>query len=143
MIKKIYNVKYYCLIMRKNILNITINKPLEEVFEFTTNPKNTNLWISTIIEEQADPYPPRIGTIYKNRGTSSEWDYYQVVEFEKNKTFTLCDTDHNYFVKYSYKKITETKAMMEYCEWVEKGELKKPFTKDVLQQLKEIMENQK
>jgi uncharacterized protein YndB with AHSA1/START domain len=32
--------------MRENKILIVIDKPVKEVFEFTTNPKNTPLWIS-------------------------------------------------------------------------------------------------
>jgi polyhydroxyalkanoate synthesis regulator phasin len=129
--------------MQKNVISIVINKPVDDVYEFTTNPKNTHLWISTIKEEKADSYPPKIGTVYKNRGVDTDWDFYKVIELEKNKLFTLSDLENNYFVKYTYKKITATKTEMEYDEWVEKGELKKPFTKEVLQQLKDKMENKK
>ncbi|MCK4635383.1 MAG: hypothetical protein KAT04_05335 [Methylococcales bacterium] len=54
--------------MKKNKITIIIDKPIEEVFEFTTNPKNTHLWISSIEEEIVDEYPPKIGTQYKNTG---------------------------------------------------------------------------
>ncbi len=33
--------------MKRNRLNVIIEKPVEEVFEFTTNPKNTPSWICT------------------------------------------------------------------------------------------------
>jgi len=48
--------------MKENKISIIINKPIEEVFEFTTNPKNTHLWITSIVEEVSDEYPPKIGT---------------------------------------------------------------------------------
>jgi uncharacterized protein YndB with AHSA1/START domain len=46
--------------MKENKLTITINKPIDYVFEFTTNPKNTPLWFSTIAEEKASQFPPEI-----------------------------------------------------------------------------------
>ena len=71
--------------MNKNKIVIVINKSIEEIFEFTTNPKNTHLWIPQIKEELSDRYPPKINTIYKNLGSSGEWNYYKVIEFEKDK----------------------------------------------------------
>ena len=127
--------------MQKNKISIIINKPIKEVFEFTTNPKNTHLWINSIVEEVAEKYPPKIGTHYKNRGDDSNWDFYKVVEFKNNKIFVLSDLENNYHVKYSYKKINDNLTEMEYFEWMKNGELRKPFTKDIIQKLKLVMES--
>jgi len=126
--------------MNKNKIVIVINKSIEEVFEFTTNPKNTHLWIPQIKEELSDKYPPEINTIYNNRGSLGKWNYYTVIEFDKHKIFTLKASDNNYFVRYTYEKLSETKTEMEYFEWVKEGEIENPFTQEILQGLKEIME---
>lgn len=126
--------------MQENKITIIINKPIETVFYFTTNPKNTHLWIPSIQEEIADEFPPRIGTQYRNHGKDSDWDFYKVLEYEPNKTFTLCDLEGNYHVKYSYKELNNNQTEMEYFEWMENGELKNPFTMDILQNLKLNME---
>jgi uncharacterized protein YndB with AHSA1/START domain len=126
--------------MKENKITIIINRPIEEVFEFTTNPKNTPLWIPSIEEEIAEEYPPKINTQYKNRGKDSDWDFYKVSEFEEGKTFTLTDLDENYTVRYSYKKINDNQTEMEYFEWMREGELSEPFTKDILLKLKSVME---
>ena len=127
--------------MQENKITIIINKPIEEVFEFTTNPKNTHLWIPSIDEEIAEEYPPKIGTQYKNRGNDSDWDFYKVVEFQNNKIFTLSDLENNYHVKYSYRKINDNQTEMEYFEWMKNGELNNPFTDDIIQKLKSVMES--
>lgn len=127
--------------MQKNKITIIINKPIEEVFKFTTNPKNTHLWIPLIEEEIADEYPPKINTQYKNRGKKSDWDFYKVLEFQKNKIFTLTDLDENYSVKYTYRKLDDNQTEMEYFEWMKNGELSNPFTKDILLKLKSVMES--
>jgi uncharacterized protein YndB with AHSA1/START domain len=126
--------------MKENKIAIIIDKPINEVFGFTTNPKNTHLWIPSIKEEISEEYPPKIGTIYKNRGDSSEWDVYKVLEFQVNKVFILSDLEENYHVKYSYEKISDNQTEMEYFEWIKNGELEKPFTKDIIQNLKKVME---
>ena len=126
--------------MKENKVNITINRPVEDVFEFTTNPKNTHLWILSIQEEVSDKFPPKIGTQYKNRGKNSDWDFYTVVEYEPSKIFTLSDLNGNYHVRYTYKKLTDTKTDMEYFEWMKDGELKSPFTQDILYKLRSFIE---
>ena len=126
--------------MKENEILVTINKPITEVFAFTTNPKNTPLWLPQIVEEVSDSYPPKIKTIYKNKSKDGKWSYYEVVEIEKNKIFTLMSGDKNYFVKYSYTKLGSKKTRLSYFEWVEKGELENPFTQTDLDRLKTIME---
>ncbi|MBU3904913.1 MAG: hypothetical protein KJ906_02050 [Nanoarchaeota archaeon] len=126
--------------MKENKIIIIINKPTEEVFEFTTNPKNTHLWIPSIEKEIAEKYPPEIGTKYKNCGKDLKWNFYKVLEFGKNKIFTLTDLNENYHVKYAYRKLSDNKTEMEYFEWMKSGELKNPFTKDILQNLKLVLE---
>ncbi len=128
--------------MQENKITIRINKPIEEVFEFTINPKNTHLWILSIIEEVAEEYPPKIGTKYKNRGNESDWNFYKVVEFQNNKIFTLSDLEDNYHVKYTYYKIKDNQTEMEYFEWMGNGELSNPFTDDRIQKLKWVMESE-
>jgi len=127
--------------MKQNKIIIVIDRPIEEVFEFTTNPKNTHLWIPSIEEEIAEEYPPKINTKYKNRGKNFEWDYYQVLDFEKNKIFLLADLNKNYHVKYTYKKLNDNQTEMEYFEWMTEGELSNPFTKEILENLKSVVES--
>ena len=127
--------------MQANKITIIINKPIEDVFEFTTNPKNTHLWIPSIKEELAEEYPPKVGTKYKNRSGDSNWDFYKVVDFQDSKIFTLSDLSDNYHVKYTYRKISDTQTEIEYFEWMNNGDLNKPFTYDILQKLKSIMES--
>ena len=126
--------------MKENKITVIIDKSIEEVFEFTINPKNTPTRISSIVEEIADEYPPKIGTKYKNRGEKWDRDFYKFIEFEKNKMFILTDLDENYHVKYTYKKLEDNKTEVEYFEWMKEGELSKPFTEDVLIRLKNVME---
>ena len=124
---------------KENRISIIIDKPIGTVFEFTTNPKNTHLWFSTISEETAEEYPPKVGTIYKNRGKGdSKWNEYEVVEFEENKVFAL--SDGNYTVRYSYNELDTNQTEMEYWEWVNEGKLTDPLSEDVLKDLKEILE---
>jgi len=125
--------------MRENKITVVIDKPIDKVFEFTTNPQNTHLWIPSISIEVADEYPPKINTRYKNRGESDNWDEYKVVDIKKNEVFILSDLDENYFVKYTYRKLDDNKTEMEYYEWMTNGELSKPFSESILGNLKKII----
>src|SRR3989344_2897027 len=118
--------------MKENKITIIINKSIDEVFEFTINPKNTPLWIESIAEEVSDEYPPKINTKYKNRGKDSDWNVYKVVEFKRNKIFTLTELDGNYSVKYTYNGLGENKTEITYFEWVKKGEIQNPFTQKII-----------
>jgi len=126
--------------MKENKIAVIVNRQIDEVFEFTTNPQNTHLWIPSISEEVTEKYPPKINTRYKNRGEDDDWNEYKVVDFQKNKIFVLSDLDENYFVKYTYRKLDDNKMEMEYFEWMTDGELEKPFTKDILENLKKVIE---
>lgn len=125
--------------MQENKITIILDKPIDKVFEFTTNPQNTHLWSPSISEEVADEYPPKINTRYRNRGESNNWDEYKVVEIKKNEVFILADLEENYFVKYTYRKLADNKTEMEYFEWMTKGELSNPYTKDILGNLEKVM----
>ena len=129
--------------MKENNIIIIIDKPVKDVFEFTTNPKNTPFWIDSISEEVAEEYPPRIGTVYKNRSEGSVWSFYKVTEFKKDAVFMLSDLEGNYFVRYTYTPLDKNRTKMGYFEWVEKGELEKPFTHEILQKLKKVIEKKR
>ena len=46
--------------------------------------------------------PVKVRTRLKNIGiNSSTWNYYEVIDFEQNKTFTLKRLNGDYFVKYT------------------------------------------
>lgn len=126
--------------MRENRITTTINKSLEDVFEFTTNPKKTHLWIPSVVKEISTEYPPKKGTIYRNRGKGSGWDSYWVSELENNRRFTLENFNGLYIVRYTYERLKKNQTELEYFEWMRRGELENPFTQDTLLELKSVME---
>ena len=127
--------------MKENKISVEINKPISEVFEFTTNPKYTNLWIGGIVREERNESPVKLGTEYKNVNGQGEWSIYTVVQLGLNKLFELKQKDSLYSVRYTYEKISDNKTKLTYYEWVESGELDGPFTRDTIEKLKQIMEN--
>lgn len=126
--------------MKKNRLTIQINKPIPEVFSFVLNPKNTPRWIDSIVEEQTNEWPVKMGTIYRNKNREEQWSEYRVTGFKRNKFFEFSSTTSGYHVKYIFRPIDQDSHELEYYEWVDKGELKEPFTLDVLKKLKSVVE---
>lgn len=128
--------------MNQNGLKIEIKKPPEEVFEFTTNPLNTHLWIESIEIEKSSEWPPKFGTVYRNKNKATgRWSTYIVLTIVKNRGFELVLKGGNYHVMYRYAERKGGITYMEYEEWVEVGELEEPFTQSVLEKLKQVMES--
>ena len=122
-------------------LSITIDQPAKDIFAFALNPKNTPKWIDFISEEETNEWPPRLGTIYRNRGDNEAvWSEFAVTEYEQDRLFTLSKTDGSYHVRYTLSPITPTATELTYYEWTDSGELEIPFTMEPLQKLKAIIE---
>lgn len=126
--------------MKENKLTIIINKPAQEVFEFTLDPTNTPKWIDGVAVEEANETPVKVGTIYRNRGDEAAWTEYVLTLYEPFKTFILSKKDSNYHVKYTLTPLGENECEFEYYEWVSYGELEDVFPQVYLEKLKEIME---
>jgi hypothetical protein len=127
--------------MKSCKLTIQINKSASYVFQFTLNPKNTSLWIDSILKEEVNETPTKIGTVYRNVNTEDKWSEYTVTQYEKNNYFELVSSDKNYHVKYTLTPLDSMKCKLEYFEWVESGQLESPFTIQILEKLKLVLES--
>ena len=124
-------------------LTVKINKPAKEVFEFTTNPNNTPLWIDSIVKETADRDTPHIGTIYRNYNSEEKMNEYRVTRFEPYLIFQLDATHQDYKMRYTYTSISSTETELEYYEWSESGQLHSTFMQEILDKLKTVLETTK
>lgn len=124
-----------------NKLVIEIKKPVKDVYLFTVDPANTHKWIESLVEEQADVFPPKVGTQYKNCNRAGEWSFYVVSCVEENKLFELLSADGKYGVRYTYEALPEAATRLEYLEWVTEGKLESPFSQLVMERLKSVIES--
>jgi len=121
-------------------LNIDINKPVKDVWDYILDSNNIPNWFCSIKEEIPSEIPTRLGTILRNRGDDkNKWSEYEVTELIKYKKYTLRLLGTIYSVTYTFtykEDITE----LEYYEWVEDGELTDPATMEPLELLKKAVE---
>ena len=126
--------------MKENKLNIFIDKPVKDVFEYSLESNNVPKWITSIKEEIPEERPVRVGTKLRNIGVNSEeWNEYEIIEFEPPKTFTLKKINGDYYVKYTCTE-KDDGTDFEYFEWVEKGDLDEVMEMSSLKLLKKIIE---
>ncbi len=124
--------------MDTNKLTIVINKPLTEVFAACVTPPMAKLWVPNIINETTSEWPVKPGTIYteyKNDNTSFN---IIVTEYEENAYIEWQTEDGNYHVRYTFTPIDQSTTQLEY---VETGDVSEPFTQEILEKLKEVIEN--
>jgi len=120
-------------------LVIQIHCPTKDIIDFCLDPKNTPKWIHSIVIEQTNEWPPRVGTIYRNQNINGVWSEYKVVTF-KEDMFELLSTTSTYHVRYTLRPLDTVTSELEYFEWMEEGELAQPFTLDILKKLKTVLE---
>lgn len=126
--------------MKKLRLKIIIKEPVSKVFEFTTNPNNTHLWVPGISKEVTNEWPVKVGSVYKNTSDEINWSEYVVSKFEQDKIFVFDKVGSTYHVQYTFIPLSDRQTELEYYEWVDEGTLDEPFTIDILQKLKQLME---
>lgn len=127
--------------MRDQRLTIKIKKPVEEIFAFTLDPKNTPKWVESFVHEQTNESSTKVGTIYKSQNQKGEWSEFTITEFIQNQMFVFTSKDGKYHAKYTFTPVSENATELEYYEWVDEGEMEEPFPKEVLEKLKTILEN--
>ena len=122
-------------------LTVVINRPIEAVFDFTTNPENTARWINSIEKEETNTKEVTIGTLYCNWSKKGDMNEYVVTKFDRPKVFQLDATHADYKVRYTYTELAEARTELEYFEWSESDQLHAPFMQEILDSLKAVMES--
>ncbi len=102
--------------MKTNTLSIVISQSPEAVFNFTINPANTRLWIDSIIVEETNEWPIKVGSIYRNKNVKGEWSTYRVTALIKNKLFELMADKNSYHVAYTYTELPNNATKLTYHE---------------------------
>lgn len=126
--------------MKDNKLTIFIDKPINEVFEYSLESNNVPKWITSIKEEIPSERPVKLGTKLKNIGVNSDvWNEYEVIDFQPPKTFTLKRLNGDYFVRYTCIE-KDNGTEFEYYEWAEKGNLDDLMGMKALEILKKLIE---
>jgi hypothetical protein len=125
--------------MKENKIIIEIKKPIQEVFEFCIQPKNTPLWIEELESESTNEWPIKNGTLYTNTTLLGKTSVLEVVEVVPHTVFELASRHDAYHVRYTFR-VKDASTELEYYEWVDDGVLEAPFSQKQLQKLKNTLE---
>ncbi len=96
--------------------------------------------MDSIVVEETNEWPPKVGTIYRNQNKQGEWSEYKVVALQPPRMFEFKLMSSPYHVRYTLYTLTPDTTELEYFEWMEEGELAEPFIPDILQKLKQVLE---
>jgi hypothetical protein len=124
--------------MNYNKLTATVSKPLAEVFAFCITPPKAKLWVPGIINETTNEWPAKIGTVYTEFKDDNTSFNIIVTDYKENEYIEWKTEDGNYHVRYTFTPIDQTTTQLEY---VETGNVDKPFTQEVLEELRQVIEN--
>ncbi len=128
--------------MKEKEIVIEINCTASKIFKFTLNPANTHLWIDSIVREETNESPTKLGTEYRNLNKQGKWAVYEITRFEPYRMFEMKQKGNSYHVRYIFGPLPDNKTKLTYFEWVDNGELEEPLSPAILEKLKEIVENQ-
>jgi uncharacterized protein YndB with AHSA1/START domain len=127
--------------MKELTLSVLIKRPIDVVFDFLIDPNHSPDWIDSFKRETASPWPPRLGTRYRNTDLSGERHEYKVESFTPPSVFGLVSSDATYHVEYVLTSLAAKSTQLNYREWVVVNELGDPFTAEALGKLKAILES--
>ena len=127
--------------MKSNKLTIRINKPSHVIFLFTITPPNSTKWIPSVVKEETSEKFIKKGTIYKLTDEKGAVSEVTVTDIKEDLFVEWISKDNNYHCRYTFLPMENEITEFEYYEWVDAGNLNEPFTLDILQKLKAVLEN--
>ncbi len=128
--------------VKTNKVTILIQKPASDVFTFVITPPNSALWIPLIVKEEINEWPIQVGTEYTLTNSNGESFKAIVSAFKENKFIEWDSRGGIYHCRYTLTPINNNSTELEYYEWIDTGEIDKPFTTQVLTKLKSVIEKQ-
>lgn len=76
--------------------SITVNRPVDEVFQFVADPQNYPRWMSGLTKsEPLSPNPIRVGSQVRLVGKMGMWKFdgpMEITEYEPDRTFGIAST---------------------------------------------------
>ncbi len=126
--------------MTEQTLKIEINRELADVFDYVIDPDHSPDWIDSFKSETATPWPPRVGTIYRNSNHEDVWTEYSVEAFKPERHFCLAQVGGNYHAEYFFSTPYAGATKIVYHEWVTSGTLDDPVSIGTFIKLKKILE---
>lgn len=127
--------------MKENKINIGVNKPVSEVFNFCITPPNSARWIPGVTDETTTEWPITVGTTYNLRNTRDELSAMTVVDFKQDEFIEWVSEDGRYHCRYTFRSSTPKSTELLYHEWAEGNDIEDPFTEEILNKLKTEIEN--
>jgi hypothetical protein len=123
---------------------IEIGKDVSEVFEFTTNPVNTPLWLVGVLEETTSTADIDIGTVYRqvrldDSGKEATVTYI-VTGFTRDREFELQKEGTTYSCRYQYESCAAG-TRLTYSEATSRDEALDPLDTETLARLKRLVED--
>lgn len=89
------------------------------------------------MDEKTNEWPVRTGTVYKLQNKAGEWSEVVVTAIKENDFVEFSKGE--YHCRYTFRASNEPATELTYHEWVNSGDLE-PFTLEILQKLKEVVE---
>ena len=122
--------------MKANEIRITIQKPRDEVFEYTLEPKNKKFWCEPLETEIVNTKQIGLHSQYRNNS-----DTFVVSDYEKNLFCEFTNEQTQYQYSYSFRKIDNDTTEVIYFEAMLDGsDLAKVMDKKYFTKLKELLE---
>lgn len=130
--------------MKSKKITREINSPVQKVFRFTINPKNTPLWIDSVIEEKTDSELVTLGTKYiqviKLPNGEEGKSCAVITGFIENEYIEFSYVGTTYKCNYSYHPTIHGTILVYYEEAEKDEDLEVPMSESSIDRLKALLE---